>query len=120
MKEKLIDYETAVLAKEKGFDIECAKNYCLETHKFPTGLLAVKEQLYPFRLGVIRNACAPAQSLLQKWLRDEHNIIVEINHEYFDTTLYFSCTIFRTEFKYTNLIYEQALETGLHEALKLI
>ena len=57
---------------------------------------------------------------LQKWLRDKHSMDVEINNEMFNTSLYYSCTIFNTDFKYTNGNYEAALEKGLFEALNLI
>ena len=58
--------------------------------------------------------------LLQKWLRDEHRIIViptEDSGKYIcfyksSETIYFTTVNFKT--------YEQALEKGLTEAMKLI
>ena len=55
--EEICTYEVAKLAKEKGFDVPTAKNYRHEN-------------------GATCNA--PSQSLLQRWLREEKNIHIEI------------------------------------------
>ena len=66
----------------------------------------------------------PTQSLLQKWLREEHNIHIEISREYikgkiigYDCIIDYEEGIIDLE---TKSIYEEALEQGLLEALKLI
>jgi len=124
MTDQLISFETAKLAKEKGFNEECDWNYCIETYDFPTGLHVVEGNIYRFRLGVIRNACAPTQSLLQKWLRDEHKIHITIYSSSQESWM------FRITKPHQKLLeglyaedfetYEEALEEGLQEALKLI
>ena len=119
MKDEIVSYETAVLAKEKGFNEYCEKRYKkkrLINSTTPKYVQATYGML-PLIEGVYH---APAQSLLQKWLRDEKIVNVEINLEEFNTTLYYSCTIFGTDYKYTNGIYELALEKGLRQALRLI
>ena len=55
--EEICTYEVAKLAKEKGFDVPTAKNY---RHKNGT------------------TCNAPSQSQLQKWLREEKGVIVEV------------------------------------------
>ena len=98
MKEQLITFETAKLAKEKGFTI-------LEKG---------------FYIG------APTQSLLQKWLREKHNLEVISMHA--DDFVWWKvkvrrlskvgAEIIKTEMEFNT--YEEALESGLHQALKLI
>jgi hypothetical protein len=133
MKEQLTSYETAVLAKEKGWDGDF-----IESHKILT-----------------------TQSLLQKWIREIYDIHINIRHEdYFHLSKYkyfhydisqgsltdvtknqdlhgdimdecsqdipgnhlndekFSKLIFEREFAFKT--YEEALEHGLQQALKLI
>jgi hypothetical protein len=116
MEEQLIKFDTAKLAKEKGFD--CKSNFYNWY-----GSDKILNQMYDLENIIL----APTQSLLQKWLREKHKILVEATHftaEYFTYNLY----------KRDNIIYilklggldnicntyEEALEKGLQEALKLI
>ena len=55
--EEICTYEVAKLAKEKGFDVPTPKNYRHEREE---------------------TCNAPTQSLLQRWLREEKNIHIEI------------------------------------------
>lgn len=121
MEEQLINFETAKLAQQKGFDNESNTYYneegeLLNDIYFPS--------LQPTKL--CKYYDVPTQSLLQKWLRDVHNIIVQA--DYNNTFNYFEDKIFcpqlypaPTEYqKETHNTYEKALEFGLQEALKLI
>jgi hypothetical protein len=108
MKEQLITFETAKLAKEKGFMV---------VHKLPT------------------------QSLLQKWLREKHNLNIKVDdflNSDLDVVWDFEIVRIGTDLdergNYIALVpysmdantdrdfktYEEALEKGLQEALKLI
>jgi hypothetical protein len=138
MKEILISFETAKLAKEKGFESGSANHY-------------EKDGQIQFTRGVYSNGFiedndilfeAPTQSLLQKWLRDKHDIDVQskfnnslfrslyknghnkesLNYHWFITTNINSDDLFFEEFSgnETSLTYEESLENGLTEALKLI
>jgi hypothetical protein len=110
MKEQLISFETAKLAKEKGFDNDSANYYVTSG-----------------RLNVVNGEDmfdAPTQSLLQKWLREKHDINVVAsatvnmwfyNSEYISTGKLIVST---SEQSYDT--YEDAIEKGLQEALKLI
>lgn len=124
MKEKLIDFETAVLAQKKGFDWGC--NYY-----WPDDV-KVKEPLYnsdKCNWNYETNQyAAPTQSLLQKWLREKYHLHITINMGIpLNCNIMFYSNIikfgkehkskFRSIFYHT---YEEALETGLQEALKLI
>ena len=119
MKEQLISFETAKLAKEKGFDIE-VNQYFKEA--FPENLMNHNVNCN-FNKYIELCCSAPTQSLLQKWLREifgyEVLLDIDLNLDYFvcikhrDKGLLF-------ESKNTFKTYEEALEKGLQESLKLI
>ena len=113
MKEQLISFETAKLAKEKGFIFKCNKIYLIHGDLHVNELISDKIFFQ-----------APTQSLLQKWLREVHNIFVSCsyNHISCDGTYYIwygvmskTCNM-KENFK----TWEEALEFGLQKALKLI
>ena len=127
MQEQRISFETAKLAKEKGFIL----NYPTACYT-DDGQLWVSENLLSERITgkpkplLIFNA--PTQSLLQKWLREKHNILVEPSwegtHEIYSINyriIILGNTIYK-DFRgcFDGQSYEQALEVGLQEALKLI
>nr|DAV59515.1 MAG TPA: hypothetical protein [Caudoviricetes sp.] len=94
MTEELVTLETAKLLKEKGMFT------CIEF---------------------------PPQSIAQKWLRETKNLHIEISYMYGNYWIYDILTIpnhdlvglsDRPIVRYN--IYEEALEAGLQEALKLI
>jgi len=126
MIDELISFETAKLAKEKGFDEKVYREYDKSgylrcTSKSADVVLGPYDELlksteYP----------APTQSLLQKWLREEHKLQIAINYcgdtyptveEDYDA--YYPSV---RNFINGNIVetYEEALEQGLQEALKLI
>lgn len=143
MEETLIQFETAILAKEKGFNINTKYQYqYIETKKLTDehDFYHIEGDFSRSNLRIASNYYAsgcsqvylPTQSLLQKWIREVHNL-----HIYIDTTPIFDriqegskykCTIklpfqpFRwtTAHYYLANTYEQVLEIGLLEALKLI
>ncbi len=131
MKEQLISFETAKLAKKKGF------NWCVLNH-YEDELFKNKGYLFQ---DDVKNTelehyeySAPTQSLLQKWLREEHGIYVTVMPDKsYDFGLLFNVVvksdakdymydlILRDGGKIMDLeTHEQALEAGLIEALKLI
>ena len=123
MEDTKITFETAKLAKEKGF--------------IPSDGITCKSYLQDGRVGYqtiwdldLKYTCledhiiAVTQSLLQKWLREEYNIIVLVLYD--GKTFYYQiqrkewddCI---TQFDLTlDQTYEEAYEIGLQEALKLI
>lgn len=131
MENQLVTFETAKLAKKKGFAIlwdikeeygwnalDCQdlfeekwydKNGKLYRIEYPgdEGL-----DSYITKDNVNTTYLAATQSLLQRWLRETHQIdilVYKVDKQY--TTIFCS--------KHYNT-YEQALEEGLYEALKLI
>jgi hypothetical protein len=73
MKEKLVDFKTAIMAKEKGFDIPCEMMYIEESDGAITYITAWDKDLEPdyFKCGLI---FIPTQSLLQKWIREKYKL----------------------------------------------
>jgi hypothetical protein len=136
MTEEIVKYETAKLARKKGFKILVDDAYFManDNGEITLGLSNYDEPIY----GEIK---APTQSLLQKWLREIHNIDVDVVRDsevhYQDETrwivkasnwndirvkdfpiaqLKFPNTSHHTDFK----SYEEALEKGLIEGLNFI
>jgi len=116
MKEELVNFDIAVLAKEKGFNATIDTAYSNEGHGPYHDSICFNKEAYTL---------APTQSLLQKWLREVHNIdiIIEPNQDSNGNKYYcwrgrqnmFSSTIGNVA-----NYYEEALEQGLQEGLKLI
>ena len=71
MEEQLISFETAKLAKEKGFTY-AYEFYDKEGNIVDFGIVGGWTDCHD------ENYAAPTQSLLQKWLREKHDIHFEI------------------------------------------
>jgi hypothetical protein len=82
MEEQLITFETAKLAKEKGFDINTYSQCWVKTldgaiiHNSERRNIAEHERCEQYLL-------QPTQSLLQKWLREKYNCFVTITQEFY-------------------------------------
>ncbi len=127
MEEQLITFETAKLAKEKGFSINTTEYWEYqasgpERYKFITedspGATWVNDDLK-------NRICISTQSLLQRWLREVHNIKLWVEFNY--TKEWFSYYLDKYDDKkiilqkeVRNQSFEEALEVGLQEVLKLI
>jgi hypothetical protein len=150
MKEKIITFETAKLAKEKGFDWKVNNSWDQDKDgdEFVLLYLVTKapdvnwnsEEWY-----TKTPTCysAPTQALLQKWLREEHDIRVLIDFETIDDSetayvwnivqdlpegkgrkkdtwnFYNRLSSFSMERMEWYNTFEEALEKGLLAALKL-
>lgn len=112
MEEQLIKYETAKLAKEKGFDIPCNNYY--HGKDLIAGTLKLSNSI--IAKGTI-NTCN--QALLQKWLREIHNLIITIDYVTSKGWCY-RIQINNSNWSIYFKTYEEALEEGLIEGLKLI
>lgn len=119
MNEQLITHKTAKLAKNVGFNLITDKiwvNYYTEEPLNKWKLIPFKEKTLSWL-----EWAAPTQSLLQKWLRDVHNIIVFV----VPYPSSYNCVIeyYNRESKYSTDhydTYEEALEEGLYKALDLV
>ncbi len=148
MKEELISFETAKLVKEKGFDVPVRygvygiKMKLTEDHgngrnpqqRDVNWNAKTKQQKHSQATSI------PTQSLLQKWLRDVYDIKLCISYTCIDDSEYayiWDITIptekgrkkdswdFNEKMDSFSRLswwdtYEEALEEGLKEALKLI
>lgn len=118
MEEQLISFEVAKLAKEKGFP---QLNYpCYYDEKIYTSLISHSD---------FNKYYQSTQSLLQKWLREKYNIHILIyvledsnGNIYFDFGLkqIINYLVDKSCKPKEFTSYEDALEEGLLEALKLI
>lgn len=135
IQEKLILKETAKLAKESGFDIPCAW-YFNDTDKEPEEYKGFKQGMTTSDYNQLKDVeiySLPTQALLQTWLRESHEINVFIycyafgyypihdntpppnKEQYVDKRWNLKNTL-----NYQCKTYEEALEIGLFEALKVI
>ena len=69
--EEICTYEVAKLAKEKGFNEKCY-------HYYQNGALESDECFNRYNRGVDNVYSAPTQSLLQRWLREEKALHIQI------------------------------------------
>lgn len=129
MEDTLISFKTAKLAKKKGFDVPCTWFYSSTGDKNQGWLRDMKTN---WNSWPITRISASTQSLLAKWLREKHDIIVQ--SEVFDRGF-----LVRAKFCYQWRIYnksdaadktyvssdewrtyEESMEFGLNTALRLI
>ena len=135
MKEQLISFETAKLAKERGFNIpiQYVVNNVYQVYNINNNTISIHSNAVDNWNNFDSVYSAPTQSLLQKWLREVHNL-----HLYIDTTPSFEqMESHKSKYKvsvkvpfkpfrwttghyYLGNTYEEVLEKGLQEALKLI
>jgi hypothetical protein len=125
MKEQLIEFKTAILAKEKGLpqNIHYFSDYDSRPPYYGINNELCKGD--EKRFGTCRTI---SQSLLQQWLRENYNyhFICEIGIENEDLkNPYFKYRMHNPEIGSSTIggvtdTYEEALEKGLIEALKLI
>lgn len=144
MNDELITFETAKLAKEKGFDIPCNKMFTYGKEMF--GYVNVVKEYdgskyecteIPHDWNNTKQPTStkyfsrPTQSLLQRWLREVHNIHVEIKLlDFVDLSSEYHCKVtfikddlwgwFIPTKNKSKLTYEEAIEIGIQEGLKLI
>ena len=135
MKDKLIEFETAKLAKEKGFDEYCDISWRTISSKMDANKRNSLGDTYtagsgagPIGVTIFTSIYAPTQSLLQHWLREVHDLDVyvipngsrdkSINKRLYHPQIWVKDK-YQTEL-HSKYSYEDALEKGLQEALKLI
>lgn len=124
----VVTFKTAKLAKEKGFDFPCNNGFS------PLG--EELDNSWKFVCNDSRSIPRPTQSELQKWLREEHNLNVDIVAYYDEKDLplskdnrpkplgYFAWDYYNENFcvedapKFEK--YEDALEYDLFNKLELI
>lgn len=127
MKEELILFETAKLAKKKGFDINTTSNCWVKTldgdiiHNSERKNITEHDRCKQYLM-------QPSQSLLQKWLREKHGIEVQVYRSMeMPSGCKYGCEVeswIKEESEdlgnFYAKTYEEALEVGLQEGLKSI
>ena len=128
MEEELISFETAKLAKEKGFNIPTRNFYADKSWEdeqvYNCGSVGYPE--FTNDMGANHGfgdiTLIPTQSVLQKWLREEHSIDVLVDKGFLSNKYSYE-VLYKNDMldsEYVFKTYEEALEKGLYEALKLI
>lgn len=126
MQEELVTLETAKLLREKGFDWKCERTISCDKivrrYDLPQDISCCTEID-----GELVEFLCPTLYVAQKWLRETKNLHIEISYMYGDYWIYDILTIPRHDLvglsdrpleHYKS--YEEALEAGIQEALKLI
>ena len=124
MVDQIIEFETAKTAKKKGFDIPWGVGnsrgvFDAYREDGKLGSCVLSDGLYDIQ--------APTQSLLQKWLREKHNISISVEFKldkhpilkYFTLVYNIKARHIQHNRELKNT-YEEALEVGLKEGLQLI
>ena len=115
MEDELITFSTAKLAKDKGFDVETVNQWWYALQE--DGDVDLQDHDNYTRKEAF---LAPTQSLLQKWLREVRglNLYISLSGPK-QISWYWSINDKKHQLG-SSKTYEQALEGGLLEALKLI
>lgn len=79
--EDYVSFETAKLLKEKGFDEECNSAYCF-IHRSPEDK-GEWDIYYNPMLFSETSIMRPTLNVAMKWLREIHNLFIEIDRYYF-------------------------------------
>ena len=140
MEDQLISFETAKLAKEKEFDVLCEHSFS----KHGSNIQENDQNGFRNWNKEYKNSYSrPTQSLLQKWLREVHNCFIDIlphkdgdsknkqwrskedvfwtvEVDYYGKDFKIELTDDSDFTQHFNNNYEEALEIGLYQALKLI
>lgn len=131
-KEDYVSLETAKLLKEKGFDEYCGAYYHLNWDDMTEDECFEVATDKDFKnSNNVHRVGAPALYEAQKWLLEKHNLFVEITAVALrgsDSPCGFSTNIFYKEDSDWELCdclneyisYQEALDAGIQEALKLI
>jgi uncharacterized protein YihD (DUF1040 family) len=141
MKDELVSFKVAELAKEKGFNIECNALYRTPII-YGINVFDNSKNFNPVEKQTDYNDwfSAPTQSLLQRWLREVHKLFINIAifkeseekpvvYDYAITNLnnpydINDCEIFLKDYGIEkdrdHFSFEEALEEGLKSALELI
>ena len=122
---QLVQFETAKIARKKGFDY--SDKYGIWIYDEDGSIAYTTEVKYKtdkYKGIKIQDVCilAPTQSLLQKWLREKHTTAVYCIPFTLEEEWSWVCLIDGDliDPDANGVAYEEALEEGLKEALKLV
>ena len=124
MKDKLVTLKVAKLAKDKKFNWSCNNTFG-RIYGDNNGKLAAHYNINEWCNKYSKTdtyITRPTQTLLKKWLREKHNIHMHVvpNSDYTLYKVYVHKASYLTvKYAYYDT-YEQALEIGLKQGLKLV
>lgn len=128
IEEQYVSFETTKLAKEKGFDIPTRYGF---SERRSLVRVDTSDNWNQYKELYSR----PTQSLLARWLREKHKLFIEVTVDFIrliregDSTKYYPIYYYKIvnlkNADYTNnkeefRFYEEAMEAGLQDALKLL
>ena len=120
IEEQYISFETAKLAKEKGFNELCNSDYCKGLINYPHA----DNEYTNSQISEDGRISRPTQALLAMWLREKYNLHVGVgfcaNWRYIIIPITDKIIANWSTSEKSYSTYEEAMEIGLQEALKLI
>ena len=129
MEDTIVSFEVAKLLKEKGYTdivgvIKGKHYYNYKGEVDGDQLDFIKASLKKENLTLVENYSAPTLSLAQKWLREVHNLEINIQSDMLGYYMFLvnRDKLLRVKVEGNNIFqtYELALEQGILEALNLI
>ncbi len=120
MTDELISFATSKLANQAGFDIPCYNTFDVIDGRLYSNMNSIG--------GMVDTYNRPTQSLLQRWLREVHQVYVEATSRLYNDVIVHIWDIYWdkipkdevTDDEIPHATYELALEAALQEALKLL
>ena len=124
IEEQFVSFDTARMLKEAGFDVPCTSQYTEGKCIWNVG--------YPYNFNQDEFGYSrPTQALAARWLREVHRIVVDVAyippHVGRDVWQYFvggmDDMVWAGDYESSDRkyeTYEEAMEVGLQEAIKLI
>ena len=129
MEDTIVSFEIAKLLKEKGYTdivgiIKGKHYYNYKGEVDGDQLDFIKASLRKENLTLVENYPAPTLSLAQKWLREVHNLEINIQSDMLGYYMFLvnRDKLLRVKVEGNNIFqtYELALEEGIKQALNLI
>ena len=126
IEEQYVSFETAKLAKEKGFNEPCRHYYLDGAKEVNNENIMIHDLPYPYNSTDKNYFAAPTQALLARWLREKHKLFIEVTVDSIRLIREGDSKIVNLKnADYTNnkeefRSYEEAMEAGLQDALKLL
>lgn len=121
-KKFIINFDTAKLAKEKGFEETVENGYVVPPEFYGEKIGQITTASGGYHKGMIGLIGAPTQTYLQYWLRTKYKIEVYVQIEYVGALYQYIIKWFDNvnieQYGSGYTTYEKALEKGLQEALK--
>jgi hypothetical protein len=133
IEEQYVSFEVAKLLKEKGFDVPCGSYFVIGENKkdktkerFNISSVVSNRNNYKSELPDHEYISCPTQQLAMRWLREVHNIFIEVNvsidlngnYHYSYNILDTECKYIRKGYTYFDWTYEEAVEAALTYALE--